>query len=41
MLGVVGIELRLHAEERLLEVRFQDVFFEYKGRTKAYIPLIR
>lgn len=41
VLGVVGVELRVDAEERLLAGRFQDIFFEYKGRTKAYIPFIR
>ncbi|HTB95676.1 MAG TPA: isoprenylcysteine carboxylmethyltransferase family protein [Terracidiphilus sp.] len=38
---LIGIEIRVQAEERLLEQYFQDEFLEWRGRTKAYIPLIR
>jgi protein-S-isoprenylcysteine O-methyltransferase Ste14 len=37
----IGIEIRVQAEDRLLAEHFQDVFFEYRGRVRAYIPFIR
>jgi len=41
ILFLVGIEIRIHAEDRLLELYFQDEFLEYRSRVRAYIPLIR
>ncbi len=41
VLTLIGIEIRVQAEDRLLEQYFQDEFLEWRGRTKAYIPLIR
>jgi protein-S-isoprenylcysteine O-methyltransferase Ste14 len=41
LLSLIGFEIRIHAEDRLLEQYFQDEFLEWRGRTKAYIPFIR
>jgi protein-S-isoprenylcysteine O-methyltransferase Ste14 len=41
VLFLVGIEIRVHAEDRLLEEYFQDEFLEYREHVRAYIPLIR
>lgn len=41
ILLLIGIEIRVQAEDRLLEEYFQEEFFEYRGRTRAYIPFIR
>jgi protein-S-isoprenylcysteine O-methyltransferase Ste14 len=41
VLFVIGIEIRVHAEDRLLEQRFQNEFVEYRSRVKAYIPFVR
>lgn len=41
VLFLIGIEIRVHAEDRLLEFYFQDEFLEYRGRVRAYIPFIR
>lgn len=41
LLSLIGFEIRVHSEERLLEQYFQDEFLEWRGRTKAYIPFIR
>ncbi|MFZ0744998.1 MAG: isoprenylcysteine carboxylmethyltransferase family protein [Terracidiphilus sp.] len=38
---LVGIEIRVRAEDGLLEQYFQDEFFEYRSRVRAYIPFIR
>ncbi len=38
---LVGTEIRVRAEDRLLEDRFGDAFREYKRRVRAYIPFIR
>jgi protein-S-isoprenylcysteine O-methyltransferase Ste14 len=38
---VVGTEIRVRAEDRLLEQRFQDRFREYRSRVRAYIPFVR
>lgn len=38
---LVGIELGVSAEDRVLEDRFQDVFIEYSSQVKAYIPFLR
>lgn len=40
-LFVVGTEIRVHAEERLLAARFPDGFAAYRARVSAYIPLVR
>ncbi len=41
VLFVIGVEIRVHAEDRLLEERFQDQFIAYRRRVKAYIPFVR
>lgn len=41
VISLIGFEIRIHAEDRLLEQYFQDEFLEWRGRTKAYIPFIR
>lgn len=41
LLFLIGIEIRVQAEDRLLEEHFQDEFMEYRGRVRAYIPFIR
>ena len=38
---LAGTEIRIRAEERLLESRFQDSFRAYRSRTRAYIPFVR
>jgi len=38
---LLGTEIRVHAEERLLEDRFQDTYRLYRFRTRAYIPFLR
>jgi protein-S-isoprenylcysteine O-methyltransferase Ste14 len=38
---LVGTEIRVRAEDRLLAERFQDSFIAYRSRVRAYIPLIR
>jgi protein-S-isoprenylcysteine O-methyltransferase Ste14 len=40
-LFLIGMEIRVHAEDRLLETYFQDEFIEYRARVRAYIPLFR
>jgi len=41
LIFLIGIEIRVHAEDRLLEEYFQEEFLEYKGRTRAFIPFLR
>ncbi len=41
VLFLIGLEIRVRAEDRLLEEYFQDEFLEYRGRVPAYIPFIR
>jgi protein-S-isoprenylcysteine O-methyltransferase Ste14 len=41
VLFVIGVEIRVHAEDRLLEGRFGDEFIAYRSRVKAYIPFVR
>lgn len=45
LLGLVffllGTEIRIHAEERLLAGRFGDAYTAYRNRTRAYIPYLR
>jgi protein-S-isoprenylcysteine O-methyltransferase Ste14 len=38
---VVGTEIRVRAEERLLSMRFGEEFAQYKATTPAYFPFIR
>jgi protein-S-isoprenylcysteine O-methyltransferase Ste14 len=38
---ILGTEIRIHAEDRLLETHFQDAFRVWRSRTRAYIPFIR
>jgi protein-S-isoprenylcysteine O-methyltransferase Ste14 len=38
---VLGTEIRVHAEERLLAERFPAEYAAYRKRTRAYIPFIR
>ena len=38
---LAGTEVRVRAEDRLLEERFQDAFVEYRSRVRAYIPGLR
>jgi protein-S-isoprenylcysteine O-methyltransferase Ste14 len=36
-----GTEIRVRAEDRLLEGRFKDSFTAYRSRVPAYIPILR
>jgi protein-S-isoprenylcysteine O-methyltransferase Ste14 len=38
---VIGTEIRVHAEEKLLTARFGEEFARYKATTPAYFPFIR
>jgi protein-S-isoprenylcysteine O-methyltransferase Ste14 len=38
---LAGTEIRVHAEERLLEGRFPAEYSAYRKRTRGYIPFIR
>jgi protein-S-isoprenylcysteine O-methyltransferase Ste14 len=38
---IVGTEIRVRAEDRLLEQHFHDRFREYRSRVRAYIPFVR
>jgi protein-S-isoprenylcysteine O-methyltransferase Ste14 len=38
---IIGTEIRVRTEEKLLAAHFGDVFQEYKRRVPAYIPLPR
>ena len=38
---LVGTEIRVHAEERLLADRFGESFADYRSRVRAYIPFLR
>jgi protein-S-isoprenylcysteine O-methyltransferase Ste14 len=38
---IAGTEIRVRAEDRLLEQHFQDRFREYRSRVRAYIPFVR
>ena len=40
-LCVAGNEIRIHAEDRLLESRFGKEFREYQRKVPAYVPFIR
>jgi protein-S-isoprenylcysteine O-methyltransferase Ste14 len=38
---LIGTEIRVRAEEKLLTEHFGDAYIEYRRRTRAYIPFIR
>jgi protein-S-isoprenylcysteine O-methyltransferase Ste14 len=38
---IAGTEIRVRAEDRLLEQHFQERFREYRSRASAYIPFVR
>jgi protein-S-isoprenylcysteine O-methyltransferase Ste14 len=38
---VIGTEIRVRAEERLLEERFGEEFARYRAQTPAYLPFLR
>lgn len=38
---LIGTEIRIRAEERLLAERFQESFASYRSRVRGYIPYIR
>jgi protein-S-isoprenylcysteine O-methyltransferase Ste14 len=38
---LIGMEIRVNAEDRLLEMYFQDEFIEYRARVSRYIPMLR
>ena len=38
---VIGTEIRVRAEEMLLEERFGEEFAQYKTQTPAYLPILR
>lgn len=38
---IAGTEIRVRAEDRLLEERFQDSFRAYRARVRAYLPFLR
>src|SRR5579871_1433763 len=38
---VVGTEIRVHIEDRLLESRFGQAFQEYRSAVRAYVPYVR
>lgn len=40
-LVMIGIEIGVYAEDRLLADSFQDLFMEYSAAVKAYIPFLR
>ncbi|HEX7730944.1 MAG TPA: isoprenylcysteine carboxylmethyltransferase family protein [Terracidiphilus sp.] len=41
VLFLIGTEIRVHAEEKLLMLRFGEAFWEYQANTRAYLPFIR
>jgi protein-S-isoprenylcysteine O-methyltransferase Ste14 len=41
ILFLIGTEIRVRAEDRLLSERFQESFIAYRSRVCAYIPFIR
>ena len=38
---LAGTEIRIRAEDRLLESHFQEAFRAYRAQTRAYIPFLR
>jgi protein-S-isoprenylcysteine O-methyltransferase Ste14 len=41
ILMIIGTEIRVHAEDRLLARHFGREFTEYKERVRAYLPFLR
>lgn len=41
LFGIIGTEIRVRAEDRLLAMRFGETFARFKAGTKAYIPFMR
>ena len=41
ILYVAGTEIRIHAEEELLQARFGAAFEDYRRRVPAYLPFLR
>jgi protein-S-isoprenylcysteine O-methyltransferase Ste14 len=41
ILFVIGTEIRVRAEEKLLGARFGEEFARYKSQTPAYLPFLR
>jgi protein-S-isoprenylcysteine O-methyltransferase Ste14 len=41
VLFLLGTEIRVRAEDRLLAARFKDSFVAYRSRVRAYIPFLR
>lgn len=37
---LIGVEIRVNAEDRLLEMYFQDEFIEYRARVRRYFPML-
>ncbi len=40
VLFIIGTEIRVRTEEKLLAERFGEAFREYKSRVRAYIPFV-
>ena len=40
-LFILGTEIRVHSEDRLLESRFGEEFRDYRKRVPAYLPFVR
>jgi protein-S-isoprenylcysteine O-methyltransferase Ste14 len=40
VLFIVGTEIRVRTEEKLLAERFGEEFRQYKSRVRAYIPFV-
>lgn len=38
---LIGTEIRVREEDRLLAERFQDSFADYRSRVRAFIPFVR
>jgi protein-S-isoprenylcysteine O-methyltransferase Ste14 len=38
---LIGTEIRVRAEDGLLEERFQDSFRSYRSHVRAYFPFLR
>ena len=41
LFAILGTEIRVRAEDRLLAARFGERHARFKEETKAYIPLVR
>jgi protein-S-isoprenylcysteine O-methyltransferase Ste14 len=41
VLLLLGIEICIRVEDKLLETYFQDEFIEYRARVRSYIPFLR